>query len=163
MPKEQTADTAQDNQLKNAASHRQLAGSATIIIPVVVLMICTLFSFTLDRYSALLKEFLGILENNIFGLFKGTEAFPTRAYGSSGLECKAARGSALCSGRFLPIAPQNIRAKYRFYQPGLKQSGLITVLLHVRLVHIFGVVNKVNHIEDKFLPERLIIIRFFGP
>ena len=77
MPKDQSAINIRGDKIKKISSHRQLSGPSAIVIFLVVLIICTLLSFTLGRYPVPLKELLGILGNKIFGLFKGTEKFWT--------------------------------------------------------------------------------------
>ena len=75
--KEQAATNGPGDKIKKKPSHRQLAGPSAIIIFVVVLIICTLLSFTLGRYPVPLKELLAILGNKIFGLFEDAGKFWT--------------------------------------------------------------------------------------
>lgn len=77
MRKERADRNMRGDQIKMTPSHRRLAGPSAIVMFIVVLITCTLLSFTLGRYAVPLKELLAILGNKIFGLFKGTEAFWT--------------------------------------------------------------------------------------
>ncbi len=69
----ETEDTYEIRKIEKTPLHRQLAGPSAIIIFIVLLIVCTLLSFTLGRYPVPLKELLAILGNKIFGLFKSTE------------------------------------------------------------------------------------------
>lgn len=66
-----------DGKNQKSSSHIQLSGPSAIIIFAIVLVIFILLSFTLGRYNVPLKELLGILGNNIFGLFEESEKFWT--------------------------------------------------------------------------------------
>lgn len=77
MQKERSNRNLRSKRIKTTPSHRQLTGPSAIVTFVVILIFCTLLSFTIGRYAVPLKELLGILGNKLFGLFNGAEVFWT--------------------------------------------------------------------------------------
>ncbi len=75
--KEKSKINIQTGKAKKSLSQFKLDGSSAVIIFAVILIVCTILSFTLGRYPVPMKELLGIFGNKFFGLFDGTDKFWT--------------------------------------------------------------------------------------
>lgn len=69
--KRQGTETTRTENPEERSTHRQLDGSAAIVLFAALLSICTLLSFSLGRYPVPMKELLGILSKKLFPLFAG--------------------------------------------------------------------------------------------